>query len=185
MHLREPSPMFVLPFASALGPWATTQKRSTRLGIRPCWYVDKNTSLTKEAYQTGKHFWAEKHRNQIATIATALNRANGSSGVREQWKANSFYSTEILAPTIHSQPPVQQRVIDKGFQHSHHTVLVVTQDAHDTVTGNAVVTFDASYLWDIQAPKKKRLRVNTELESCTTKDGPKKNASQIRHRKHK
>lgn len=47
--------------------------------------------------------------------------------------------------TVH-EPPVEQRVIDKGLQHGHDTVPMLPQHLHHRVAGDAVVTIQACHL---------------------------------------
>lgn len=48
----------------------------------------------------------------------------------------------LLRLTVH-QPPVQQRVIDEGFQHGHDTVLVLPKHLHHGVARDPVVAIKA------------------------------------------
>lgn len=47
--------------------------------------------------------------------------------------------------TVH-EPPVEERVVHKGLQHGHQTVLVFPQYLHHTLTGHLVVTIDTCHL---------------------------------------
>ena len=47
--------------------------------------------------------------------------------------------------TIHKSP-VEQRIVDKSLEHGHHTVTMVTQHFHDTLTRHAIVAVDSCHL---------------------------------------
>lgn len=47
--------------------------------------------------------------------------------------------------TVH-EPPVEERVVHKGLQYGHQTVLVFPQYLHHTLTGHLIVTVDTCHL---------------------------------------
>lgn len=47
--------------------------------------------------------------------------------------------------TVH-KPPVEQRVVDEGLQHSHNAVPVLPQHLHHCVARDPVVTIQARHL---------------------------------------
>lgn len=58
---------------------------------------------------------------------------------------NVLYATGRSSLTVH-EPPVEQRVVDEGFQHGHDTVTMLPQHLHHRVAGDAVVTVQACHL---------------------------------------
>lgn len=63
----------------------------------------------------------------------------------------SFTENGWSSLTVH-EPPVEQRVVDEGFQHSHDAVPMLPQHLHHRVAGDAVVTVQACHL----APNQKK-----------------------------
>lgn len=69
---------------------------------------------------------------------------------------NVLYATSGSSLTVH-EPPVEQRVVDEGFQHGHDTVTMLPQHLHHRVAGDAVVTVQARHL----SSNKKNLSVSS------------------------
>ena len=77
------------------------------------------------------------HRSVNAFLILGPARASSSVGHRFRL---------LALGSRFDEPPVQQRVVDEGLEHSHEAVLVVSKHGHDGLAGAAVSSFDAGHL---------------------------------------
>ena len=144
------------------GMWAQRERRG--MWAQPLWCTERE----KRNVSTANVMKSKERRGMWAQPLWCTER-----GRRGMW-AQPLWCTErekSAATSAFHQPPVEEGVIDKGLQHSHQWLLVLTKHLHHLLTRHAVVAINACCLkkkkwqWSHPRDNRKKGKVTANLSS--------------------